>query len=148
MTRGVAVEGKNVLNPSSLARADSFLEITTVGSMPLILASCALLGLAAPDAADPTPTPAPHVRVKATAKPPRSAVNLCIHATLYTWPAESGLPNQADAPPANGGERFQIRKGPRYTTDGHSYYETTIPVPAGLGGPGYYWVSARCFNPD
>ena len=121
-----------------------------MGKTPLILAAFAFLGLPGPSAADPSPAPAPspHVRVKATAKPLRSAVNLCVHATLYSWPAESGLPNQADAPPANSGERFQIRKGPRYTTDGHSYYETTSPVPMGLGGPGFYWVSARCFNPD
>ena len=113
-------------------------------------ALAALIALPAAAIADASPSPAPtaHPRIKASPKPLRSAVNLCDHALLYTWPAEGGLPNRSNVPPATSGERFQIQAGPRHSLDGHGYYETTIQEPAGLGGGGYYWVSDRCFSID
>jgi hypothetical protein len=111
------------------------------------LALAAICVAPLPVRADASPSPAatPHVRMRATAKPLRSGVNLCQSAQLYVWPAEGGLPNPANAPPANLGERFQIQKGPRYTSAGKGYYETTIPLPANVGR-GYYWVSQHCFT--
>ena len=115
------------------------------------LASPPAAVMAAPVAgsADTSPAPAatatPRIRVKASPKPLRSAVNLCAHALFYIWPPEGGIPNPADLPPARSGERFEIQAGPRHTLDGHGYYKTTIPTNSGHG---FYWVSDRCFDPD
>jgi hypothetical protein len=77
--------------------------------------------------------------------PLRSATNLCTHSLLYSFLPDDNLPVPAKLEASNMGERFEIVAGPRYTLEGHAYFETTIPVSAGTGTGAHYWVSDRCF---
>jgi hypothetical protein len=122
--------------------------MTHIASIALagVVALAAAAGAQPEPAATPSPKPTLHPRTTATARALRTAVNLCDSAAFYTWADEGGVPTRANVPPAQNGERLQIQAGPRFTLGAHSYLETTIPEPPGLGGNGYYWVSTVCFN--
>jgi len=105
---------------------------------------------APPAGAAPSPPPEPVARptpLVDSAKRVHLGIVSCDGAPFFSWPdRSSSIPSGSFYPPARMGDAINVIGDGTLSTNGMTFYETTIDVVRPYGFGRHYFIDARCIN--